>query len=291
MTRGWVDLDGEIVAAERARISVFDRGLTRGDSVFETARVYDRVPFMLQEHLERLYQSASYVGFPKIDSLELAERAGRLIARGDLEAGVLRIQVTSGDSMELAPVADDMRPTSILTLTPLPGFAPFEERGASGMISSVRRNHRLALDPLAKTGSYLNNVMAAREARVLGYDEAVLLDLDGNVAEGATANLFAWIEDCWYTPPLESGILDGITRRVLLELCAAEDTPAVEHPMSPEDLEVAEEIFVCSSVREIMPLTTFDDRTIGNGEIGEETRRLYARFRQRVSAYVAERQP
>ena len=156
------------------------------------------------------------------------------------------------------------------------------------MISSVRRNHRLALDPLAKTGSYLNNVMAAREARRLGYDEAILLDLEGRVAEGATANLFAWIEGCWYTPPLECGILSGITRAVLLEQCRAHEIAAVEHPLSMEDLTVAEELFLCSSVREIMPVTQLNSAPVGNGKLGPETRALYALFQAKVARYTEE---
>ncbi|MEL6544094.1 MAG: aminotransferase class IV [Myxococcota bacterium] len=288
MAIGWVDLNGDIVAAEQARVSVFDRGLTRGDSVFETTRVYARVPFMLREHLERLAKSASYVGFPAIQSDDLVRRAQRLIDRGDAEQAVLRIQLTSGDAMELAPIAEEIRPTSILTLTPVPDFPVFEERGASAMISSVRRNHRLALDPLAKTGSYLNNVMAAREARRLGYDEAILLDLEGRVAEGATANLFAWIEGCWYTPPLECGILSGITRAVLLEQCREHEISAVEHPMSMEDLTVADELFLCSSVREIMPVTQLNGVQVGNGKLGPETRALYALFQAKVARYTEE---
>lgn len=286
MTNGWVDLDGKIVPAPEARVSVFDRGLTRGDSVFETARVYERVPFMLGAHLDRLGKSASYIGFPPLTPLNLEARVQRLLEAGDLDHGVLRIQITSGDDLALAPTAREIEPTSILTLTPLPPLPPFEERAASALISSVRRNHRLALDPLAKTGSYLNNVLAAREARRLGYDEAILLDLEGHVAEAATANLFAWVEGCWFTPSTESGILDGITRRVLLELCEAHDIPAVEHRLSVEDLEVAEEVFVCSSIREVMPVTMLNGAPVGSGTLGPETARLYALFQQRVTDYV-----
>ncbi len=289
MTKGWVDLDGTIVPAHEARVSVFDRGLTRGDSIFETARVYGGVAFMLEAHLQRLGHSAFYVGFPVTTELNLEERAQRLLAAGrddGLMNAVLRIQVTSGDAMELAPITQEIHPTSILTLTPLPALPDFSERGASAMISSVRRNHRLALDPLAKTGSYLNNVLAGREARRLGFDEAILLNLEGHVAEGATANLFAWIEDCWYTPSTESGILDGITRRVLLELCAENELPAVEHRVSVDDLELADELFVCSSIREIMPVTTLNGEPVGTGRIGEETARLYSVFSERVKAEV-----
>ncbi|MEM6732931.1 MAG: aminotransferase class IV [Myxococcota bacterium] len=288
MASGWVDLDGDIVSADRARVSVFDHGFTRGDSIFETLRVYSGIPFMWASHFERLAQSAHYLGFPRLERFELESRIERLIARGDLDDGVLRVQVTSGLADLFAPLDREMQPTTVLTLTPLPELAPVAERGASAMVSTVRRVHRLALDPRAKTGSYLNSVLAAREARSLGFDEAILLNAEQQVTETAFANLFAWIEGCWYTPTLESGILHGITRSVLLETCETHEIPVVEHDLGLDDLDLAEELFACSSVRECVPIISVGDAPVGEGRVGPETLGLYEHYRERVARYVAD---
>ena len=146
----------------------------------------------------------------------------------------------------------------------------------------MRRNLRAAVDPAAKTGNYLNSVLALREARARGAYEALMLDAAGRVGEGSSSNVFAVRDGRLETPP-EGGILEGVTRRVVLDLAAALGLPAVELPLLPADLLSADELFLTSTTRELVPVVRVDGRPIGGGRPGPWTLRLLEAFRRRAS--------
>jgi branched-chain amino acid aminotransferase len=159
--------------------------------------------------------------------------------------------------------------------------AELYERGASLAIVAVERTSRRAVDPAVKSGNYLNNIMALAEAKRAGAYEALMCNPDGRVAEGSTSNVFVVRGGQITTPPLATGILSGITRMRLMELARGADLVVDEDDLRPEDVRGADEVFITSSIRGVMPVYLVDDRTIGDGKPGPITRRLvdlYERF-------------
>jgi len=165
----------------------------------------------------------------------------------------------------------------VLALSGPPAVAYRE--GVAAAIVGVRRAAPEAIDPSAKTGAHLPNVLAVREARAAGAHEALLLDARGFVTEGSSSNVFAVRGGALHTPPLAAGILEGVTRGVVLRLARDAGVAAEEVPLRPEDLEAADEVFITSTVREIVPVTRLGTRPVGAGRPGPVTRRLHAAFR------------
>jgi branched-chain amino acid aminotransferase len=290
-----VNLDGVLVPPERAAISVFDRGFLYGDSVYEVIRTYGGRPFEQDAHLARLRHSAERIGLtPKWD----AGRTVREIAR-TLEASrggdapdpaaapwnvcerYVRVVMTRGAGEIGLDPALAVDPVALVVVLPLSGPPALAYReGVAAAIVGVRRASPEAIDPSAKTGAHLPNVLAVREARAAGAHEALLLDGRGFVTEGSSSNVFAVRGGALLTPPLAAGILEGVTRGVVLRLARAAGLAAEEVPLRPEDLESADEVFITSTVREIVPVTRLGDRLVGDGRPGPVTLRLHAAFRQ-----------
>lgn len=281
-----VSLNGVVVAPEEARVSVFDRGFLYGDSVYEVIRTYRGVPFELQAHLERLAGSAERIGMglpvPLQTFAEETWEAHR--ASGNAES-YLRIVSTRGSGkLGLDPgLAED--PVRVVIAMPLdPPPEALYTTGASIALVSVRRNLRTAIDPRAKTGNYLNSVMAVKEARQRGAYEAVMLDHRDYVTEGASSNIFAVFERAIFTPPLDAGILRGVTRAVIFEVARRAGLRLLELPLSEAALKQADEVFISSSIREIVPINRVDDVTIGEGVPGP----IFRQIRRLFAEYVAE---
>lgn len=280
---GKVFINGRIVDPDAATVSIFDRGFLYGDSVFETLRVYDGVPFALEEHLQRLRASGARVGFELPWSPpELTQALLSTLQASALRDAYVRLITTRGTgTMGLDPaLARD--PTLIVIVVPLP---PLPERmyreGHSAWL--VNQSRQSDVDPQAKTGNYLNSVLAAREASAHGAQEAIMTDGRGRVAEASSANLFALLDGAWCTPPMDVGILGGITRQTIMRVCEDAHIPCEERVLWPKDLERAEEVFLCASVREIVPIVRLNNRPIGTGKVGHATDRL----RQLYTAHVA----
>lgn len=284
--RGKVFIDGRIVDPESAQISVFDRGFLYGDSVYETMRVYRGVPFAFDEHVERLFSSGDRIGFALPWSIQQLRAACKeTLADAELDDAYMRIIGTRGSGaigLDPALATDPRLIIMVLELPMIPAAA--YERGRSAWLVSVQRNIKQALDPQAKTGNYMNSILAAGEARARGADEAIMLDFQGRVAEGSSANVFALIEGVWRTPPADGRILSGITRATLLAVCAREGIAVSERVLMPEDLQRATEMFISSSVREIIPIVLLNGRPIGDGVPGAQTRRVHAAYKREVEA-------
>ncbi|MBI4161496.1 MAG: aminotransferase class IV [Acidobacteria bacterium] len=289
--RELVNLNGEIRARERAVISVFDRGFLYGDSVYETLRTYGQVPFLLERHLDRLAASAGRIGIPVPDRGRIGSEAAHTCSAADPGEYLVRIVVTRGEGPawpEGPPVGLDpspcRRPNLVIFVVPFPeGIEALQERGVAVSIVPVRRNPAVALDPSIKSSNQLNNILAVA-ARGRSAFEAIMRNPQGYVAEGASSNVFIVRGGEAWTPPLAAGILEGITREVVLRLAADAGIPAREADILPEDLVGAEECFLTSTIKEVMPIVDCDGRRIGSGRPGPVTRELQGRFRALVAA-------
>jgi branched-chain amino acid aminotransferase len=275
-----VYIDGAVCLQEEAKVSVFDRGFLYGDSVYETiGTAYGRL-FAARDHLVRLERSAERIGLSAPPRAEIERAiAETMEAAGNAESRVRVILTRGVGKLDLDPAsAIDTR----LVVIVFPLGAPTPEmfdKGVAVAIVSVTRNSPLAIDPAVKSGNYLNNVLALGEARRSrkAY-EAILCGGDGSVAEGSTSNVFAVVGGEVRTPPLEVGILDGITRAKVIALCRDAGIPFAERRMSPDELRAADEAFITSATRGVLPVTTIDERPLGAGIPGPVTRRLMSLY-------------
>ncbi len=296
-----VNLDGTLVPPSAARVSVFDRGFLYGDSVYEVIRTYGGRPFELPAHLARLRHSADRIGLePKWDASRTAAEIERTLAAssgGDVPDPAaapwnvgeryVRVVMTRGAGEIGLDPALAVDPVALVIAQPLSGPpARAYVEGVMAAIVGVRRASPQAIDPSAKTGSHLPNVLALREARAAGAHEAFLLDDRGFVTEGSSSNVFAVRGGRVLTPPLAAGILEGVTRGLVLGLAGRLGLPAEETPLRPEDLEGAEEVFVTSTIREIVPVVSLGAHPVGSGRPGPVTSRLHQAFRRLASGAV-----
>jgi branched-chain amino acid aminotransferase len=289
-----VNLDGRLVPPAEARVSVFDRGFLYGDSVYEVVRTYGGRPFELDAHLVRLRHSGERIGLePKWDAARTAAEIARTLdaSRGgdapDPDAApwnvgerYLRVVMTRGAGEIGLDPALAVDPVAIVIAQPLAGPpARAYAQGVTAAIVGLRRPLHEAIDPSAKTGAHLANVLALREARAAGAHEAFVLDERGFVTEGASSNVFTVRAGRVATPPLAAGILEGVTRGVVLRLARSLGIPAEEAPLRAEDLEGADEVFLTSTVREIVPVVRLGTRPVGPGHPGPVTAALHRAFR------------
>jgi branched-chain amino acid aminotransferase len=278
-----VYIHGKVCLPEEARISVFDRGFLYGDSVYETIGTMRGKLFALPEHLDRLERSAGRIGL-RLPPREVIGKAieETVAAAGNPESRV-RVVVTRGaGALDLDPASVD-DPQLVIYVQPLHGPTPqMYDQGVAVEIVSVTRNLPGAIDPAIKSGNYLNNLLALGEARRRsGAHEAILCAASGSVAEGSTSNVFTVVKGQLRTPALSVGILDGITRAKVLELCRGHGIASAEVDfMDPQELRQADEAFITSAARGVLPVTRVDGRPLGDGRPGPVTRRLMALYDQ-----------
>jgi branched-chain amino acid aminotransferase len=277
-----VYIDGAVRLPEEAKISVFDRGFLYGDSVYETIGTAHGRLFAARDHLDRLERSAERIGLrpPPRAAIERAV-AETIAAAGNAESRVRVILTRGAGKLDLDPAAVDDTQLVVIVF-PLGAPTPrMYEEGVSVHIVSIARNDPRAIDPAVKSGNYLNNVLALGEARRRSQAyEAILCAGDGSVAEGSTSNVFAVIRGELRTPPAEVGILDGITRAKTIELCRTNDIACAERRISPDELRAADEVFITSATRGVLPVTIIDERPVGGGKPGPVTRRLIGLYEE-----------
>jgi branched-chain amino acid aminotransferase len=285
----FASVNGEIAPAEEARVSVLDNGFAFGDSVYETLRTYSGRPFRLDRHLRRLRASAARLGIEvSLRDAELRRRLSDLLARAANPESYVRVIVTRGQG-DISYNFDRVKgPTVVMVVKPFQAYPDHLYRdGVDVILSQVRRNHPQSLDPAIKSSNLLNNILAVREAQVRGATEALLLNHAGDVAEGASTNVFVVRAGALVTPPLDAGILAGITREVVLELGRGLGLPVREQRLPVADLVGADEAFLTSSTRELAPVRTVDGRAIGGGKPGPITIRLLSAFREEAARPTA----
>jgi branched-chain amino acid aminotransferase len=283
----YASVNGEITPAEEARVSVLDNGFTFGDAVYETLRTYGGRPFHLDRHLERLRRSAERLAIPLPAGESLARDLDALLARAANPESYIRIIVTRGRG-DISYHFDRVKgPTVVMVVKPLASFpAAYHTDGVPVILSSVRRNSPQALDPAIKSCNLLNNILAMREAQAKGAFEPIMLNEIGEVAETASANVFLVKDGTLLTPPLDAGNLPGVTRRVVLDLAAGLGVPVREEPVAVKDLLAADEVFITSTLKEVLPVATIDGRPVGAGKPGPVTLRLLAAIREYAPAHA-----
>lgn len=281
-------LDGKLVDQQEAKISVYDHGLLYGDGVFEGIRVYSGRIFEQEAHLRRLYDSAKAI---RLDIPISPEQMGTAIEQtfkaNNFVDCYVRAVVTRGvGNLGIDP--KKCGKPSVFIIADLIAVYPKEmyEHGMAVITASVIRNHPNSLSPRIKSLNYLNNVLARIEANDAGVPEAVMLNHLGNVAECTADNLFIVRAGAngpeVQTPGTADGILEGVTRRVMIELCRAHNVPCVEKTLQRHDLYIADEMFVTGTGAEVMPVTKIDGRVIGSGSVGPITRKLTQAFHSHV---------
>jgi len=287
-----LNVEGRLVPPEQAFVQVLDRGFLYGDSVYEVVRTYAGRVFELGRHLRRMEISASRIGLrlPPRERIE-SELFRTMEAAGNAES-YARIVVTRGEGrFGLAPHLAEGLNRLVYLVRPLEPPAPEQyDRGLEMAVTRIRRNPPQALDPALKTGNYLNSVLALRESHAAGADDALMLDIHGQVTEASTSNVFFVERGAIVTAPLELGMLDGVTRALVIDVARGEGFQVREEPRGIEALVAADEVFVTSSLREVMAVTSLvllegekpDRRVVASGKPGPITRRLHAAFRRYV---------
>lgn len=275
-------VDGELLAPEEAKVSVYDRGFLYGDSVFETIRTYGGRPFALDEHVRRLERSSELVGIhlPVAPSALAAEIEQAIVAAGNPECYV-RVMITRGTGPLGLDPAHVTRPFRVILVEP---FTPFPAAMYRDGVSVITYRTERASDAAhgAKVGNYLAGMMALRVARQTGAHEALILDVAGRITEGTTSNVFVVRGQTILTPPDDAGILLGITRAKIIELAPQIGLSVKFSSLVPADLFSADEVFLSSSIREILPVVRVDGTEVGNAKPGPQTRALHMAFRRAV---------
>jgi branched-chain amino acid aminotransferase len=295
-----INVNGELLRPEEAKVSVFDRGFLYGDSLYEVVRSYDGRFFGLREHLERLEKSAALCRMVLTQPLETyareIERAFlqfRGMPGNETADAYCRLIVTRGAGRIGFGLDCIETPTQyVIILQPI---APFTagigrekfEKGLNLKISARLRNDPRALDPAAKTGNYMNSLLAYLDAAAEGFDDALMCNADGHLTEGTTFNLFYVRRGVVATPPLDIGILDGITRTKAIEVARELGIQVREVRFPRERLHEADEAFISSSIKEVFPITRIDGKKIGSGKPGPVTRKLAEALRRRIEAELA----
>jgi branched-chain amino acid aminotransferase len=283
-----VYVNGTISDESSAVISIFDRGFLYGDSVYEVLRTAGGHPVDFDRHLDRLRRSADAIALslPDEDLIRRAVADTLVAARND--EAYIRIVVTRGAGRIALDLDAADKPSLLVIAQPLKmPRAELYTEGARLAIVGVERTSRRAVDPAVKSGNYLNSIMALAEAQKAGAYEALMLGPDGRVAEGSTSNVFAVRAGRLTTPALMTGILAGITRQRVIELARAAGLDAGEGDLYQDDLRGADEVFITSSIRGVMPVRQVDDRIVSGGAPGPITRRLTDAY-DRFIATVAE---
>ncbi len=277
-----VYINGKLFDSAEAMVSVFDHGLLYGDGVFEGLRIYSGRVFRLHDHLVRLYDSAKAIWLTiPISMEEMTKAVNDTVAANGLTDGYVRLVVTRGaGTLGLDPNRCSNPQVIIIadTITLYPASA--YENGLEIVTASTIRNHPAALNARIKSLNYLNNILAKIEGLKAGCSEALMLNHKGEVAECTGDNIFIVRDGVLLTPPADAGILDGITRRVVLELAAEANIPCREVPLTRHDVYTAEECFLTGSAAEIIAVVKIDNRAIGDGKPGAVTQDLLARFRR-----------
>lgn len=276
-------LDGSYVQEKDAKVSVLDHGLLYGDGVFEGIRLYSGCVFKLDEHIDRLYKSAHAILLTiPMEREELSEVVLETCRQNKLKDGYIRLIVTRGvGSLGLSPKG--CKPSVVVIASSIQLY-PEEsyEKGLKIITSATRRNSVAALPPMIKSLNYLNNILAKMEAQACGYQEAVMLNDQGYVAECTGDNLFIVSEGKVFTPYVVQGSLKGITRDTVLDIAKEHGVEVVETLLTRFDIWNADECFLTGTAAEVIPAVELDSRRIGDGYPGPITQKFITSFREKA---------
>lgn len=278
-----VNINGRICAEHEATISVFDHGFLYGEGVYETLRTYNGRLFLFERHMRRLSQSARLIDLTlPFTAEELAARIAETTAAAKLDGreAYARVLVTRGTGELTYDLKATPEPSYVIIVKPLAELAAeIYERGVGVALVDVVRNHPQSVNPMIKSNNLLNQALAAQQALKRGAFEAVMRNYRGELTECATSNLFVVRDGAALTPPIECGLLPGITREILFEIGRDAGIEVREQVLRDADLFEADEAFLTSTTREVLPIVSADAQPIGDGRPGAVTLQLLKLFR------------
>lgn len=277
-----VSINGKITPAADAVISVLDRGFLYGDSAFEVLRTYQGQPFAEAEHLARLAVSCErlLIDFPVPIPALSKDLHAALAAAGNAES-YIRVIITRGSGPVLLDLRTAQNPTRVIIVLPLPTQpAEMYTQGVEVSLVASSRATDSSRATGAKASNYQPNMLALHEAKQRGAYESIFVGPHGDVSEGASSNLFVVRSGKLITPPIRSGILEGITRRCIIDVAKTLSIPLAEHALFPKDVYAADEVFITSTLREVVPVVRVDGAPIADGRPGPMTRRILQSFRE-----------
>jgi branched-chain amino acid aminotransferase len=284
--REWVSLNGRLMPADRAQISVFDSGFMQGIGLFETMRAYGGQVFRVKQHLERLVDSARRLGWTVMpDAADLRENIEQVVGATEHEDSRVRLTVTTGT---LRPTEQETPELTVVATASAGVQYPREcyVRGVTVLVSDYRQGRH---DPTAghKTTSYFARLASLREAHARGAFEALWFTPDDYLAEGAISSVFVVRDERLLTPPLDTPVLPGITRAAVIELAVELGIPVREQQLTIDDLLGADEVFLTNSLMELIPVVRVERERIGTEAPGETTAQLYEAYGQLVEQECA----
>lgn len=266
MTADIVNLDGQFRSIREVRLSVYNRGFLYGHGIFETMRAYNGKIFQLAAHIERLYEGADFLGLAiKKDLDKHIADTHMLLRLNMLKSAYVRISAAMGPGGEGPWTDEEIRPTVVTVARPLnPYPQSYYIDGVKIRECSFRRNPGSPL-PRIKSLNYLENILALKEVRSIGYHEALMLNTNNKVCECATSNIFGVKDGKIFTPCLEDNLLPGITRKTVMELSKEKAIPIEERSIELSELIDCDEVFITNSLMEILPVVQINDKKIGSG--------------------------
>ncbi|ELY74760.1 aminotransferase class IV [Natrinema pallidum] len=272
-------VDGDLVPASEATVSVDDRGFRYGDAAFETLRAYGGTILAWDAHLERLERTCEALSLEHgLSAADLRGRIDETLAANDLADAYVRLSITRGVQPGKLTPQPDVEPTVVIYVKPLPRGGlegdPVWDGPATVETVATRRVPDASIPAAAKTHNYLNGILARVELAA-DSDEALLCDLEGRIAEGATSNLCFVRDDVIHTPTTDGPVLPGITRDIVLELAREAGMPVREGRYEPADVLEADEAFLTNRTWELRPIATLDGRAIGGGPVTDRLAGLY----------------
>ena len=279
-----VYLNGKIIPADEAKISVNDRGFLYGDALFETLRSYKKAPFMLKSHLTRLLESAQEIGFSmNIDAEAIKKAVYEVVEANDIEDGSLRITLTRGDSEKRALYEQLEQPNLLVTLTSL---NTDDINSAGTGVKAISGSDKRSAVSNHKNNSMLASVMSYKEAMEKNAFDMIQITKRGFVTEGTRSNVFIVLDGILLTPPSDNYVLPGITRKVVLNIAQKNGIKVEEDAIVGQDLPHAEEMFLTNSLYEIVPVTSFNEEPIANGSKGEITQKVQNAYKMLVDHWL-----
>jgi branched-chain amino acid aminotransferase len=292
-----VNVNGTIADQAHAVVSVFDRGFLYGEGVYETMRTYHGATFLFDRHMHRLRHSADLLALPiPLADADIDTRVADTMRAAGLDGSpnhesYIRILVTRGVGDLSYDLSVCVSPSMIIIVKPQVDPAPeVYQQGVPVVIVTTVRNHPGTVNPVIKSNNLLNNALAMQEAVKKGAFEGVMRNYRGELAECTTSNLFIVKGGAALTPPLDAGLLPGITREFVFEVGADVGVPVREAVLHDDDLFGADEAFLTSTTRELVPIVRVDGRPIGNGRPGAVTATLLAAFRAGAHAVTGSRE-
>jgi branched-chain amino acid aminotransferase len=280
-------LNNKLVPKNKALISVFDHGFLYGDGIYETLRAYKGVVFAIDEHIDRLFRSATMIDILIAKSHDaIKEAVYETIKENGHSEAYIRVTVSRG----AGPIGLDpdlcKKPTFVIMSHEFREYPKhYYQKGVNIALVVTRRNFKGALDPQIKSLNFLNNILAKIEAKKRNAYEAIMLNHRGYIAEGTITNIFFIKNNILCTPAISVGILDGITRSIILDIARELKIETKEGRFRREDIYQAQEVFISNTTMEVMPIAEMDDIKIGS-KAGKVTKMIHRTYRKRVADYV-----